>query len=209
MKIVSRWLMAIAALLLLMLFVFPIWQITLIAPQYPDGITLYIWVNQITGDSPGTLQNINILNHYVGMKYIEPDSIPELTYFPYIIGFMTVLGLIFAFIGKRILYLIWTLLMGLLGILGIYDFYLWEYDYGHNLSPTAPIKVPGMAYQPPLFGEKYLLNFLAKSYPDWGTYFMVIAIAMAFVAFWLLQKRIIQYKELTVKANTVRVLALL
>lgn len=94
------------------------------------------------------------------MKYIEPDSIPELTYFPYIIGFMTVLGLIFAFIGKRILYLIWTLLMGLLGILGIYDFYLWEYDYGHNLSPTAPIKVPGMAYQPPLFGEKYLLNFL-------------------------------------------------
>lgn len=104
MKIVSRWLMAIAALLLLMLFVFPIWQITLIAPQYPDGITLYIWVNQITGDSPGTLQNINILNHYVGMKYIEPDSIPELTYFPYIIGFMTVLGLIFAFIGKRILY---------------------------------------------------------------------------------------------------------
>lgn len=94
MKIVSRWLMAIAALLLLMLFVFPIWQITLIAPQYPDGITLYIWVNQITGDSPGTLQNINILNHYVGMKYIEPDSIPELTYFPYIIGFMTVLGLI-------------------------------------------------------------------------------------------------------------------
>lgn len=209
MKIVSRWLMAIAALLLLMLFVFPIWQITLIAPQYPDGITLYIWVNQITGDSPGTLQNINILNHYVGMKYIEPDSIPELTYFPYIIGFMTVLGLIFAFIGKRILYLIWTLLMGLLGILGIYDFYLWEYDYGHNLSPTAPIKVPGMAYQPPLFGEKYLLNFLAKSYPDWGTYFMVIAIAMAFVAFWLLRKRIIQYKELTVKANTVRVLALL
>lgn len=99
--------------------------------------------------------------------------------------------------------------MGLLGILGIYDFYLWEYDYGHNLSPTAPIKVPGMAYQPPLFGEKYLLNFLAKSYPDWGTYFMVIAIAMAFVAFWLLRKRIIQYKELTVKANTVRVLALL
>lgn len=123
------------------------------------------------------------------MKYIEPDSIPELTYFPYIIGFMTVLGLIFAFIGKRILYLIWTLLMGLLGILGIYDFYLWEYDYGHNLSPTAPIKVPGMAYQPPLFGEKYLLNFLAKSYPDWGTYFMVIAIAMAFVAFWLLRKK--------------------
>lgn len=101
MKIVSRWLWAIAALLLLMLFVFPFADNSY-CTQYPDGITLYIWVNQITGDSPGTLQNINILNHYVGMKYIEPDSIPELTYFPYIIGFMTVLGLIFAFIGKRI-----------------------------------------------------------------------------------------------------------
>ena len=38
---------------------------------------MYIWVNKIGGESKSTLQNINILNHYVGMKKIDPESIPE------------------------------------------------------------------------------------------------------------------------------------
>lgn len=181
--------MLVAALLLLLLFAFPIWEVTLIAPQYPSGITMYIWINQVTGDEASTLQNINILNHYVGMMPIEPDSIPELTYFPYIIGGMCALGVIFALIGKRALYMVWAGIMTILGLLGIYDFYRWEYDYGHNLSPLAPIKVPGMAYQPPLFGEKYLLNFLAKSYPAWGTYFLTIALILAIVAYFVAKKK--------------------
>ena len=76
MKRISRILIVIAALLPLTLFLAPMWRITLEAPQYPKGISMYIWVNKITGDTPSTLQNINILNHYVGMKYIEPESIP-------------------------------------------------------------------------------------------------------------------------------------
>ncbi|MDO4230304.1 MAG: hypothetical protein Q4C98_10850, partial [Capnocytophaga sp.] len=68
-------------------------------------------------------------------------------------------------------------------------FYLWEYDYGHNLDPTAAIKVPGMTYQPPLFGEKWLLNFLAKSYPELGTYAMAFALILALVAFYMARKR--------------------
>ena len=72
-----------------------------------------------------------------------------------------------------------------LGTLGIYDFYLWEYDYGHNLSPTAPIKVPGMAYQPPLFGKKMLLNFEAYSYPSWGSLFFGLSAVLGLAAWWL------------------------
>lgn len=158
----------LAVICLSMLFFFPLWEVTLIAPQYPDGVTMYIWINQITGDSPGTLQNVNILNHYVGMKAIEPDSIPELTYFPYVVAGLITFGLFAAIANRPKLYLYWFVIFGVLAVLGIYDFYLWEYDYGHDLSPTAPIKVPGMSYQPPLFGEKYLLNFLAKSYPGTG-----------------------------------------
>ncbi|MBU2525563.1 MAG: hypothetical protein KKC03_03065 [Bacteroidetes bacterium] len=189
MKIFPRLIMVAAALLLLLVFVFPIWQITLLAPQYPDGVTLYIWVDKLTGSEPGTLQNINILNHYVGMKMIEPDSIPELQYFPKIIYGMIGLGLLIALIGKRHLYYVWSLILGVLGILGLYDFYLWEYDYGHNLSPTAPIKVPGMAYQPPLFGEKMLLNFTAQSYPEMATYVFGIAIFMGYLAFRFSRKK--------------------
>lgn len=182
--------MILAAFLLVFLFFFPIWQITLFAPQYPGGITMYIWINKITGATPGTLQNINILNHYVGMKFIEPGSIPELKYFQYIIGVMGVFALILAYINKKPLYLAWALIFIVLGAAGIYDFYLWEYDYGHNLSPTAAIKVPGMAYQPPLFGKKTLLNFVAYSYPSWGSLFFGLSIVSGFLAFFLSKKKI-------------------
>jgi copper chaperone NosL len=180
--------MLVAALLPLLLFLFPLWSITLTAPQYPNGISLFIWINQITGDTPSTLQNINILNHYVGMKYIVPDSIPELKYFPYITIGIVVLGLV-AFISKTPrVYLAWAILFAILGALGIYDFYLWEYDYGHNLSETAPIKIPGQAYQPPLFGSKMLLNFKADSYPALGGISMGISMMLGFLAFYLGKK---------------------
>ena len=176
-------LLAIAAVVsVLMLFFFPLWQVTLVAPQYPDGVTMYIWINKITGNSPGTLQNINILNHYVGMQKIEPDSIPELTFFPYVVGGIGLFGLIAAFFNKAKLYWSWAIVFLVLAVLGIYDFYLWEYDYGNNLAPNAPIKVPGQSYQPPLFGTKMLLNFEASSYPALGGIFMGVALAMSFLA---------------------------
>lgn len=189
MKNLPRILMVLASIILLMVFFFPIWSITLIAPQYPSGITMYIWINQITGESTGTLQNINILNHYVGMQFIVPDSIPELKYFQFVIGALILLGLAAAFINNKGYYLAWVILVVILGILAVYDFYLWEYDYGHNLSPTAPIKVPGMAYQPPLFGKKMLLNFAAYSYPYWGSFFIGISLVFAFLAFLFKRKK--------------------
>lgn len=188
MKLLPKILFFLAAVALLMLFVFPMWQITLIAPQYPHGVTMYIWINKITGSEPGTLQNINILNHYVGMKYIEPDSIPELKYFQYIIIFMVLLGAGLAWTGKRSLWIGWLVLLALLCAAGLYDFYLWEYDYGHNLSPTAPIKIPGMAYQPPLIGNKLLLNFLAKSWPYIGGWFIGVSFVLGGLAVWLQKK---------------------
>lgn len=184
-----NFLFLVAVLLPLLLFVFPLWKITLTAPQYPDGVAMYIWINRITGDTESTLQNINILNHYVGMQYIVPDSIPELKYFPWIVAGMSALGVVFFLLRKKPLYLTWALMMVVLGALGIYDFYLWEYDYGHNLDPKAPIKVPGMAYQPPVIGSKMLLNFKADSWPALGGIFLGIGILLAFAAFYLQHKK--------------------
>jgi len=174
----------IAAIMLSGLFFFPIWRITLEAPQYMEGINLYIWINKITGD----IQNINILNHYVGMQYIEPDSIPELKYFPYIVIAMLILGIACSFTQKKWIYFSWPTVLLLLGLLGIYDFWLWEYDYGHNLSDKAPIKVPGMSYQPPLIGTKTLLNFKAHSWPHIGSLFLGLSIFFGYVSFYLKRK---------------------
>ncbi|HMQ60875.1 MAG TPA: hypothetical protein PKE06_09410 [Flavilitoribacter sp.] len=188
MKRLPGLLMLIASGALLTLFLFPIWRITLIAPQYPDGVNMYIWINKIGGDGPGVLQNVNILNHYVGMKFIEPDSIPELKYFPAIILIMGGLALLTALLNKSWVYFSWGILMTVLAIAGIYDFYLWEYDYGHNLSPQAPIKIPGAFFQPPLLGTRHILNFIAESFPHWGGYLAGFAIFLSFTAWWIRSK---------------------
>ena len=184
----SRIFQSIAAICLLLLFLFPLWRITLEAPQYPEGISMYIWINKITGDTPSTLQNINILNHYIGMQFIEPDSIPELKYFPYVAIGMALLGLVGVLINRKQYYLAWAVIMLVLAGLGVYDFYLWEYDYGHNLSPDAPIKIPGMVYQPPLIGSKMLLNFNAISMPHVGGYALGGAVLFGFLAFFFVKK---------------------
>lgn len=183
-------LMLAAALLLLGVFFFPLWQITLEAAQFPGGLRLNIWINKFSGDEGGgdIIANINILNHYIGMKYIEPDSIPELKYFPYIIIVMIGLGLLAAFLNRAWGFLFWGVLLSILGLLGVYDFYLWMYDYGHNLDPKAPIKIPGMTYMPPLLGEKDLLNFYVKSYPRLATIMLGFSIILSFFSFWLHKK---------------------
>lgn len=178
-----------AVVLLAGVFAFPIWKITLYAPQYPDGVTMRIHINKLSGDTPGTLQNVNILNHYVGMKYIEEDAIPELRYFQYIIMGMLFLGLGAVVINRKPAFYAWAGLMALLALAGIYDFYLWEYDYGHNLSPNAPIKIPGTSFQPPLIGSKVILNFLANSFPDTGGYLAALSVVFAAVAGFVKKKR--------------------
>ncbi len=185
MKNLPKILFITGSLSLLLVFTAPIWRITLEAPQYPDGVTMYIWVNKIGGESKSTLQNINILNHYVGMKEIDPDSIPELKYFPIIVIVMALLGVGAGLTGNKKLWFTWMAFLILLGALGIYDFYLWEYEYGHNLSPDAPIKIPGMVYQPPLIGEKQLLNFNAISYPHIGSIFIATPIFLGAIAVYL------------------------
>lgn len=177
------------SLSLLLVFTAPIWRITLEAPQYPDGVTLYIWINKLGGKTKGTLQNINILNHYVGMQPIDPDSIPELEFFPMVIIAMAILGIVTGFIENSRFWIFWIVVLMILGILGVYDFYLWEYNYGHNLAGDAPIKVPGMVYQPPLIGSKKLLNFNAISYPYWGSLFILTPILMGMAAYYLKQKK--------------------
>ena len=183
-------LMLLAILLLAGVFFFPLWQITLEAAQFPGGLRLNIWINKFSGDdgTDSIIQNINILNHYIGMQYIEPDSMSELKYFPYVIYGMMGLGLVALLINKIWSYASWFLIMAILGALGIYDFYLWMYDYGHNLDPNAPIKVPGMTYMPPLLGEKDLLNFYVKSYPRMGTVFLTLSILSALAATWRKRK---------------------
>jgi copper chaperone NosL len=174
-----RLVLGAGAVLLGAAFVTPLWHIGLLAPQYPEGLGLYIWVSRITGEKPQDLDSINGLNHYIGMKRIIPESIPELRFMPVVLGALIATGLVVAVWGNRRALYAWTALFAAGALAGLADFWKWGYEYGHELDPHAAIKIPGMSYQPPILGGKQLLNFHAASWPAPGGW---IAIGVLMVA---------------------------
>lgn len=167
----SRIAIAISAIMLVSAYYVPLWQILMWAPQYPEGLDMKIWINDITGD----VKIISALNHYIGMKHIEVSMFPEFQYMIYIVGSVIGLGIITALLNKRFMLVLYAIVILGCGVAALVDFYMWGYDYGHNLDPTAPIVVPGMSYQPPLIGTKQLLNFTAFSGPDIGGWIFLIS----------------------------------
>ncbi len=154
--------------LIVVLFV-PMWRIDLEAPQYPEGLALMIYPDRLGGN----IDIINGLNHYIGMKTLHTDDFIEFTILPYIIGLFAAAFILIGLMGKRRLMNILAISFVAFGIIAMYDFWRWEYNYGHNLDPDAAIIVPGMAYQPPLIGFKQLLNFGAYSVPDTGGWIFI------------------------------------
>jgi copper chaperone NosL len=179
----ARWLVVAAVLCLIAAEALPLWEVRLVAPQYPEGLGLLIRANTVTGIKPNDLGSINGLNHYIGMKAIEPDAIPELRWMPWILVGLALGGLVVAATASRRLLFAWLGAFLLLGGAGIWDFHRWEYDYGHNLDmANAIIVVPGMNYQPPLIGSKQLLNFTATSWPASGACALGLAFLLAAAA---------------------------
>ena len=178
----ARLLVAVAALFMSAAYVLPLWRISLIAPQYPEGLGMLIRINTVVGAKESDLQSINGLNHYIGMKTIEPNAIPELRFMPIILGVLVLTGLGIAALGKRIPFVAWSIALALVLAAGLADYWKWGYDYGHDLSPTAIIKIEGMTYQPPLIGSKQLLNFRATSWPASGGWLLVLGSLLVAVA---------------------------
>jgi copper chaperone NosL len=174
----ERGLIGLVGAMLLASLLLPIWHVHLWSPQYPEGLDLFIHARDITG----SLQNINILNHYIGMKPIATSSFPEFVWMGPAIAGLGVINLLAALTGRReamcasmaalygfCLYMFW-------------DLYHWMYDWGHNLDPNAAINVPG--FTPPVFGFKHIANFYVSSYPSFGGTLVVAATLAGFYALW-------------------------
>ncbi|HEX6428129.1 MAG TPA: nitrous oxide reductase accessory protein NosL [Niastella sp.] len=180
----SRIIILIGSLAMIVMYFVPVWSIYLIAPQYPEGLSMQIWLNKISGQ----VEIINGLNHYIGMKHIKGEMFPEFTFLVYIVGLFILFGLTIAFTGSRTLLFLYLVLSLIGGMAALVDFYMWGYDYGHDLDPTAAIQVPGLSYQPPLIGHKKLLNFDSYSYPDTGGWIAVVVSGLFFII-WLVEWR--------------------
>lgn len=168
-KPITRIAVGVSALALIAAYYVPLWQILMWAPQYPEGLEMKIWIDTLTGD----VRTISALNHYIGMKTIEVTMFPEFGYLIYLVGAIIGIGLLTSIINRRGMLVAYLVVVLAAGIGALIDFYLWGYDYGHNLNPEAPIKIEGMSYQPPLIGTKVLLNFTAFSGPDIGGWIFI------------------------------------
>lgn len=200
--------MIVGPLLLLGLFVFPLWNIMLGAPQYPDPLGIYIHIDGIRDVNEFDIQNIDGLNHYIGMKTLpKPDEMWEFSTFPIVIGGMIFLGSLIGLLGffGKVSYkwfLGWFILMSVLGVMGMYDFNEWMVDYGTNLDPHAIMKLANpdgtpMTYKPPLFGHTKMLNFDVTSLPSTGAWFMFTGMMLTVVAFFVGRKQ----RESTVEVS--------
>jgi hypothetical protein len=179
-----RLLVLAAALLLVAVYIFPLWNLTMFAPQYPEGLRLDIYSYKLVGGNGGQdIPEINILNHYIGMRDLATDDFTEFKWLPFAVGALGLLYLRAAVMGT---------LGGLLDVLvlNVYfsAFALWSfgykmYVYGHNLAPTAAVKVA--PFMPPMFGAKQLANFEVYSYPQAASYAMALSSLLLLAALFM------------------------
>ncbi len=76
-----RIVLAIGCLMLFAVLYVPIWRIDLDAPQYPEGLEMFISADGLSGG----VDIINGLNHYIGMKTLHNEDFMEFKILPYLI----------------------------------------------------------------------------------------------------------------------------
>lgn len=194
----SRIIVIVAALFLLPTFVLPLWNMTLYSNQFPDGLSLDIYSHKLEGGKTPNrddLKEINSLNHYIGMRALVEDDFTEFKWIPFVIGGVMLLAFRVVVLGKMSKLVDLFVLLTYFGMFSLWSFYHKMYIYGHDLDPTAAIKVP--PFTPPLFGHKTMANFEVYSYPDLGSYFMALVPLLFLAAMWLSRKAWLRAQEVT------------
>jgi len=168
----TRPVLAVLVVPLVVAMTLPLWHIRMDAPQYPEGLSIDIYAYTITGGHDGKdIHEINILNHYVGMKKIERSAFADLDWLPFGFGVLALLALRVAAIGDVRALLDLSVMVGYFSVFAGSRFVYKLYVYGHELSPTAPVKVP--PFMPAVFGSKQIGNFTTHAAPGVGTYLML------------------------------------
>lgn len=159
----SRFLIGLLVLPLAAAFAAPLWNIHMVAPQYPQGLDLDIYAYTVEGD----IQEVNTLNHYIGMARIDRAALTDLDWIPFALGALIVLTLRSASIGDKRSLIDLCVLFAYFSLFSLARFYLKLYVFGHNLDPEAPFDVE--PFMPAVLGTKQIANFTTSAFPRWGS----------------------------------------
>ena len=150
-----------------------LWTVHFQAPQYPQGLELHVYSYTLSGGNEGhDVDEINVLNHYVGMHALHPADFADLDFIPFAIGALVLLALRAAAIGDVRALLDLAVLTLYFALFSFGRFAYTLYTYGHDLDPKAPIRMDG--FMPPLLGSKQIANFTVASHPDAGTFLIAV-----------------------------------
>ncbi len=176
-----RGVLVLAAVLLGAATLLPLWGMTLVSTQYPEGLRLVVYPSGIVGD----VSEINALNHYIGMTPITDEFFVELRYLRP--ALLLLAGALVAAAAVRARWVGGLALAGLaalgVGGVGLMQYRLWQ--FGHQLDPRAAITID--PFTPPMVGLNQIAQFASYSYFSWG--FFLPAAAGILVALVVLADR--------------------
>ncbi len=187
-NLTSRLLLLAAAAAIAAALFFPLWKMHLVAPQYSDGLDLYIFPYKIQGGGLNGqhLVEINGLNHYIGMKPIEQADFLEMRWMPFVFGLIILLILRSVVFGEMSNVVDLFALYSYFGTFSIASFWYRLYTYGHNLDPHAPVRIK--PFTPLLIGVKQIANFREASFPMAGAYLLCLSVLLIVLAGWFSRK---------------------
>ena len=187
-NLTSRILLLLAAIAVAGSLFFPLWKLHLTAPQYEEGLRLniYSWKIQGGGLNGNDLNEINNLNHYIGMKPIQQADFNEMQIMPFMFGLFVLLALRAAVLGTMRAIIDLFMLASWFGVFSIGSFYYRLWSYGHHLDPTAPMTIK--PFTPLIFGTQTIANFTQSSFPQIGTYLLWLFMGLLLMAMWCSRK---------------------
>ena len=164
-------------------FFAPMWWVSLSAPNYPEqlypgGVRIHLHWNHVANGCGAQLreeieeeevldcvEEMNTINHYIGMHPIERGAQLEFAIAPYLFvafGLLVVAGL---FYRGPFWWLLWIPAIALpVGFL--IDFVGWLWWFGHNLNDWAAFTVK--PFMPTVLGEGKVAQFSTFAYPHYG-----------------------------------------
>ena len=134
----TRIALAVLVIPLGLAFTAPLWRISMVAPQYPQGLSMDVYAYKLAGGNDGQdIKEINVLNHYIGMRDLVEEDFTEFKWMPFAIG-----GLILFFLRTAVFAKVGNLvdavaLFGYFGLFSLWSFVYKLYHYGHTLGVSA------------------------------------------------------------------------
>lgn len=168
--------MLIAAATLLSSYQYQYWGMTLFAPQYPNGLHVQAYLNRLEGD----VEEIDRLNHYIGMRPLEEAAQLERRFSKHIlIAFACMLC------ATIVVHSRWAVVLALPAITFppgfLIDLHFWLNNFGQNLDPKAALSSSIKPFTPPVLGEGIIGQFRTIAWADTGFYLACAASALVIV----------------------------